>query len=51
MHRFEIASGSGTGNADIDAQLRTLFDMANDILFPRGPVPSLSELRRAVSSL
>jgi len=51
MHRFDITSGSGTGNADMDGQLQTLFDMANDVLFPRGPEPGLFEFRRGVSSL
>jgi hemerythrin-like metal-binding protein len=51
MHRFEIAAGSGTGNDDIDGQLRTLFRMANELLFPSGREPSPAEFRRAVSSM
>ena len=51
MHRFDIASSSGTGNADIDGQLQTLFDMANELLFPTAGEPSLVEFRRGVSFL
>jgi len=51
MHRFEISPASGTGNPNIDAQLETLFDMANQLLFPEEDEPSLFDLRREVSSL
>ncbi len=51
MHRFEVAGGAGTGNADIDAQLGTLFEMANDLLFPSAAEPSLFAFRREVSFL
>jgi hemerythrin len=51
MHRFEITPEQATGNADIDAQLQTLFDMANEILFPHAPVQDPQEFRRAVTFL
>ena len=51
MHRFEIGPEAGTGNADIDVQLQTLFSMANEILFLPAPEPGSPAFRRAVSFL
>jgi hemerythrin-like metal-binding protein len=51
MHRFEMGPNTATGNADIDAQLATLFDLANGILFTTPDEASLAEVRRAVTYL
>ncbi len=51
MHRFEITASSSTGNADIDEQLRILFDMANEVLFERDLDKDPAKFRHAVSLL
>ena len=51
MHRFEIGPKSRTGHVDIDGQLRTLFDLANEVLF--GPLQEQNppEFRHSVTFL
>jgi hemerythrin-like metal-binding protein len=51
MHRFEITPGSSTGNADIDEQLRILFDMANEVLFEPTLGKDPAKFRHTVSLL
>jgi hemerythrin-like metal-binding protein len=51
MHRFEITPASSTGNADIDDQLRILFDMANEILFDGRLEEDPAKFRHAVALL
>jgi len=51
MHRFEIGPEVRTGNADIDGQLQTLCNLANDILFLPTPEPGSPGFRRAVAFL
>jgi hemerythrin-like metal-binding protein len=49
MHRFETTPELETGNADIDGQLRTLFTMANEILYSDELGRSPEQFRRAVT--
>ncbi len=49
MHRFETTPELETGNADIDGQLRTLFAMANEILYSDELARSPEQFRRAVT--
>jgi hemerythrin-like metal-binding protein len=51
MHRFEIAPELGTGNADIDGQLGSLFAMANQVLYSAELASSPGLFREAVSFL
>ena len=51
MHRFEFEPELETGNADIDLQHRTLFAMANEVLYSVELDKNPSRFRRAVSSL
>ncbi len=51
MHRFETAPDLGTGNQDVDGHLRTLFAMANEILFSDDLARSSEQFRRAVTYL
>jgi len=51
MHRFETTPELATGNKDIDAQLQTLFTMANEILFSEELGQSREQFRRAVTFL
>jgi hemerythrin len=51
MHRFELTSASSTGNPDIDAQLKTLFGIANELLFETEPEQRPQDFRREVSFL
>jgi hemerythrin-like metal-binding protein len=51
MHRFEMSPSLTTGNRDIDTQLATLFDLANDILFTQPEDAPPAAMRAAVSHL
>ena len=51
MHRFETTPDLATGNADIDSQLKTLFTMANEVLYSDELAQSREQFRRAVNFL
>lgn len=51
MHRFDMGPSFTTGNRDIDNQVATLFDLANDILFTQPEDAPVADVRRAVSHL
>jgi hemerythrin-like metal-binding protein len=51
MHRFEFNPELTTGNEDIDAQLQSLFAMANEVLFSSELDQSPQQFRRAVTFL
>ena len=48
MNRFEFTPALETGNRDIDAHVRTLFAIANDILYSKVLEESRHEFRRAL---
>lgn len=51
MHRFDMGPSFTTGNHDIDHQLATLFELANDILFTQPEDAPAADVRHAVSHL
>jgi hemerythrin len=51
MHRFEFSAEMETGNSDIDFQHRTLFAMANEVLFSIELTKSPEQFQRAVNFL
>jgi hemerythrin len=51
MHRFEFVPELETGNSDIDLQHRTLFAMANEVLYSVELVKNPLGFQRAVCSL
>ena len=48
MNRFEFTPALETGNRDIDAHVRTLFAIANEILYSKALEESPHEFRRAL---
>jgi hemerythrin len=51
MHRFEFTPELETGSSDIDFQHRTLFAMANEVLFSSDLAKSSEQFQRAVNFL
>lgn len=51
MHRFEFVPELETGNSDIDLQHRTLFAMANEVLYSVELEKNPLRFQRAVTSL